>query len=156
LLVTWLEWGRLFQAESQCCVLKEQCREGTCGPQTQGVREGPPPSVWQMQRVNEWCGRLGPNLNAQLKMFPARHWWLTPVILATQEAEIRRIMVQSNPRQIVQETLSWKKKNPSRKRDGGVAQSVGLEFKPQYWKKKKKLGKAIPGNEKLSLTRMAS
>jgi hypothetical protein len=23
----------------------------------------------------------------------ARHWWLTPVILATQEAEIRRIMV---------------------------------------------------------------
>jgi hypothetical protein len=25
----------------------------------------------------------------------ARHQWLTPVILATQEAEIRRIMVQS-------------------------------------------------------------
>jgi hypothetical protein len=23
----------------------------------------------------------------------ARHWWLTPVILATQETEIRRIMV---------------------------------------------------------------
>jgi hypothetical protein len=23
----------------------------------------------------------------------ARHWWLTPVILATQEAEIRRIVV---------------------------------------------------------------
>jgi hypothetical protein len=24
--------------------------------------------------------------------FQARHWWLTPVILATQEAEIRRIV----------------------------------------------------------------
>jgi hypothetical protein len=28
-------------------------------------------------------------------------WWLTPGVLATQEAELRRIMVQSQPRQIV-------------------------------------------------------
>jgi hypothetical protein len=35
--------------------------------------------------------------------------WLTPVILATQEAEIRRIAVRSQPRQIVQETVSRKK-----------------------------------------------
>jgi hypothetical protein len=29
------------------------------------------------------------------------HWWLTPIILATQEAEIRRMAVQSHPRQII-------------------------------------------------------
>jgi hypothetical protein len=27
-----------------------------------------------------------------------RHWWLTPVIISTQEAEIRRITVQSQTR----------------------------------------------------------
>jgi hypothetical protein len=31
----------------------------------------------------------------------AGYQWLTPVILATQEAEIRRTAVQSQPRQIV-------------------------------------------------------
>jgi hypothetical protein len=41
------------------------------------------------------------------------HQWLMPVILATQEAEIRRIMVGSLPGQIVCETLS--QKNPSQK-----------------------------------------
>jgi hypothetical protein len=42
--------------------------------------------------------------------FTARHQWLTPVILATQETEIRRITVRSQPGQIVYETLSQKKK----------------------------------------------
>jgi hypothetical protein len=37
----------------------------------------------------------------------ARHQWLVPVILTTQEAEIKRIAVRSQ--QIVQETLSRKK-----------------------------------------------
>jgi hypothetical protein len=55
--------------------------------------------------------------------------WLTPVILATQEAEIRRIPVPSQPGQIVHGTLS--QKSPSQNRAGGVAQGVGLEFKPQ-------------------------
>jgi hypothetical protein len=48
-----------------------------------------------------------------------------PVILATQEAEIRRIMVGSQPGQKVHKTLSQKKKKktePSQKRAGGVAQ----------------------------------
>jgi hypothetical protein len=45
-----------------------------------------------------------------------------PVIPATQEAEIRRIMVQSQPRQIIRETLS--QKIPSQKKAGGVGQTV--------------------------------
>jgi hypothetical protein len=34
--------------------------------------------------------------------------WLTPILLATQEAEIRKINVGSQPRQIVHENLSGK------------------------------------------------
>jgi hypothetical protein len=60
-----------------------------------------------------------------------------PVILATQETEIRRIEVPRQPGQIVQVTLS-QKNHHRRKRAGGVAQGVNPEFKPQYWKKKKK------------------
>jgi hypothetical protein len=67
---------------------------------------------------------------------PARCQWLTPIILTTQEEEIRKITVQSQPWQIVLKTLS--KKKPVTKRGSGMAQGVGLEFKPQYCKKKKK------------------
>jgi hypothetical protein len=56
----------------------------------------------------------------------ARHWELTPVILATQEAEIRRIARPIS-------------KNPiTKKRAGGVAQDVGPEFKSQHCKKKQR------------------
>jgi hypothetical protein len=66
----------------------------------------------------------------------ARHWQLTPVILATQKTEIRRITVQNQPGKIVCETLS--RKYPSQKRAGRMAQGVGPEFKPQYQNKQKK------------------
>jgi hypothetical protein len=55
-----------------------------------------------------------------------------PIILAAQEAEIRRVTVQSQPGQIVCETLSQKNTI------GRVAQGEGPEFKPQYCKGKKK------------------
>jgi hypothetical protein len=51
------------------------------------------------------------------------------------EAEIRRIMVRSQPGEIVSKTL-YQKKKPSQKRTGGLAQGVGPEFKPQYHKNK--------------------
>jgi hypothetical protein len=71
-----------------------------------------------------------------------RHQWLTSIILATQEAEIRRITVQSQPRQIGHETLS--QKHPSLKRAGGVAQGVGPEFKPQCHTEKSRRALKIP------------
>jgi hypothetical protein len=61
-----------------------------------------------------------------------------PAILATQEAEIRRIMVQSQPWKIVARPCLEKilhththKKRASQERAGEVAQGVGPEFKPQ-------------------------
>jgi hypothetical protein len=47
----------------------------------------------------------------------ARYWWLTPVILTTQEAKIR-----SQPGQIVCETYLVKTCHKTQKRDGGVTQ----------------------------------
>jgi hypothetical protein len=48
---------------------------------------------------------------------------------------MRRIVVQSQPRQAVLETLSKKKKKIRKKRPDGVAQGAGSEFKPQYCNK---------------------
>jgi hypothetical protein len=58
-----------------------------------------------------------------------------PVILATQEAEIRRIAIQSQPRQIVGKTLSRK---PYNKKLNWWSGSKGPKFKPSTTKKKKK------------------
>jgi hypothetical protein len=59
-----------------------------------------------------------------------------PVILATQEAEIRRISVRSQPKQIVPRDPILKTLHKNRA--GRVAQGEDPEFKPQYYKKKKK------------------
>jgi hypothetical protein len=53
--------------------------------------------------------------------------WLMPVILPTQEAEIRSTEVQSQSWQIVREILS--RKYPAHKRVGGVAQGINPKFK---------------------------
>jgi hypothetical protein len=66
-----------------------------------------------------------------------------PVILATQEAEIRQITVQSQPRQnSSQDRILKKKKNHEK----GLVEwlKVGPEFKPQHCKKKKKMGLFCP------------
>jgi hypothetical protein len=63
--------------------------------------------------------------------------WFTPIILATQEAEIRRMVVQRQPRQIVLGTLPQKILHKNRA--GGVAQGEGPEFKSKYYKSKTKL-----------------
>jgi hypothetical protein len=53
------------------------------------------------------------------------HWCLTPVILATREAEIRRITVRSQPAQTVCDTLS--RKTPITKNwAGGMVQGPEL------------------------------
>jgi hypothetical protein len=58
------------------------------------------------------------------------------VILATQEAELRRIVVRSQPWAISSRDPISEKKKHHKKRAGGVAQGVGPEFKPHYWKNK--------------------
>jgi hypothetical protein len=69
------------------------------------------------------------------KNLKAGHQWLTSIILATQEAEIRRIVVQSQSGQTVHETLS--QKHPSQV-GGGRGCWSGSRCRSEYHQKKKK------------------
>jgi hypothetical protein len=66
-------------------------------------------------------------------LIPARHQWLTPIILTTQEAEIRRIMVQSQPRQTVHETLSWNTQHKTGLLSGSRCRPWVQTPVPQHW-----------------------
>jgi hypothetical protein len=80
------------------------------------------------------CGTLKSQKKSGVKKVRySGHWWLTPVILATREAEITRIKVRSQPGQTVHETLSLRTLHKNWA--GGVAQGEGPKFKPQYHKK---------------------
>jgi hypothetical protein len=66
----------------------------------------------------------------------ARHGWLTPVILAAQEAEIKRIKVQPLAGQIVPNPQFPKNQKKKKKKKKGWWSG----FKPQYWEKKERHG----------------
>jgi hypothetical protein len=53
------------------------------------------------QVVCKILSRKYPNQKKKKKKKSSWAWWLTPIILAIQEAEIRRIAVKSQPGQIV-------------------------------------------------------
>jgi hypothetical protein len=93
-----------------------------CHPSTQETEE----AGSQVQDQPSYIGR--PCLKIKI-LLQARCWWLTPVILATWEAEIRRIMVRSQPRHSSRDPIS---KDTSQKRAREVTQGEGPEFKPQY------------------------
>jgi hypothetical protein len=61
-------------------------------------------------------------------------WWLRPIIPSTQEAEIRRIEVRSQPGQIVHETLS-KKKKPIRKKGWWSGSRWRPQVQAPVWQK---------------------
>jgi hypothetical protein len=57
----------------------------------------------------------------------ARYWWLTPVILATPEAEIRGLPFETSPGQIVLKTLpnTHTKKRGWRRGSSGRVPALG-------------------------------
>jgi hypothetical protein len=73
-----------------------------------------------MSEMKNTTGRIN-RLDRTKERKGERSQMLTPVILATQKAEIRRTAIQCQPRQMVCKTLSQKKLS-QKKRAGGVAE----------------------------------
>jgi hypothetical protein len=82
--------------------------------------------------------QIGSSPQTTQKATKAGHQWLTPVILTTQQAESRRLIVKASPGKQFARPYLKKKKKPSQKWAGRVAQGIGPEFKLQYCKKKKR------------------
>jgi hypothetical protein len=68
----------------------------------------------------------------------AGHLWLMPVILATWEGKIKRIMVWSQPWQIVCYKNTWHKKGLEESLKWHLSGKSDPEFKPQYYHYQKK------------------
>jgi hypothetical protein len=102
-------------------------RRGQRGAWNQALRAslGPPPS----------CHGICPETVTKFKNIYS--WTLVAHAYnpSYSKAEIKRIAVRSQPRQIVHETLS--QKYPPQKRADGVAQGVGPEHKKKKPKKQK-------------------
>jgi hypothetical protein len=66
---------------------------------------------------------LEPHLLPKIQLFLAGCWWFICIILATQEAEIRRVKVQSQSGQVIHKTLSQKKKTKTTHHKKGVVEA---------------------------------
>jgi hypothetical protein len=59
--------------------------------------------VQAVEHLPSTCKALSSNSNSAKKKKKAWAWWLTPVILATQEDKMERIMVRGQSRQKIHE-----------------------------------------------------